>query len=110
MRRGTERMVEVDMRGTAIVVFGLSLVSFDALAISRYDSQNMTCNRVQAVLRSEGAAILSYRSSRNAPLYDRYVTHGGFCPSTDVTRLASVPTSDNRSCKVLRCVEMSHDR
>lgn len=96
------------MRGTVVLAFGLSLVSFDALAISRYNSQSMTCDRVQAVLRSQGAAILSYRSSSNAPLYDRYVAHGGFCQASDITRLASVPTSDNRSCKVLRCEEMSH--
>lgn len=97
------------MRGTVVLAIGLSLASFDALAISRYNSQSMTCDRVQAAVRSQGAAILSYRSSSNAPLYDRYVAHGGFCHASDVTRLATVPTSDNRSCKVLRCVEMSHD-
>jgi hypothetical protein len=88
----------------------LSLLSLEAQAISRYNSQSMSCARVQAVLRAEGAAILSWRSKSNAPLYNRFVTHGGFCENTEITRLTSVPTSDSASCKVLRCIPKGHNR
>lgn len=98
------------MRGIVFLGLALSLLSIDAQAISRYNSQTMSCARVQAVLRSEGAAILSWRSNTGAPLYDRYVANGGFCDSDDVTRRASVPTADNRACVVLKCFEMSYDK
>lgn len=86
----------------------LSLQSFDAGAISRYNSQRMTCERVQAVLRAEGAAILSYRSPADIPLYDRYVQHAGYCETGKYSRLASVPTRDTRSCPVLKCAQRSY--
>lgn len=98
------------MRGTVLLGLALSLLSIDAQAISRYNTQSMSCARVQAVLRSEGAAILRWRSNSGAPLYDRYVANGGYCDSDDVTRAASVPTADNRACLVLKCFEMSFDR
>lgn len=95
---------------TVPLALALALLSFDAQAISRYNSQSMSCARVQAVLRTEGAAILSWRSKSNAPRYNRFVTHGGFCENTEITRLTSVPTSDSASCKVLRCIPKGHDR
>lgn len=97
-------------KATVPLVLALSLLSLDAQAISRYNSQGMTCDRVQEVLRSEGAAILRWRSKSNAPLYNRFVTHGGFCEGTEVTKLTAVPTSDNAACKVFRCIPKGRDR
>jgi len=98
------------MKATVLLAFALSLVSIEAHAISRYNSESMSCDRVQMVLRNEGAAILSYRSKSNIPLYDRYVTNSGFCTGSDITKLYSVPTSDNPRCKVLKCYQKSYDR
>jgi hypothetical protein len=97
------------MKGTFALALAFSLLAFDAQAISRYNSQSMTCERVQATVRREGAVILSYTGRGNAPLYDRYVAHSGFCNGTDITRITSVPTSDNSRCIVYRCFQKSHD-
>jgi hypothetical protein len=68
----------------------------------------MTCDKVQAVLSAEEAAILGYRSPSNLPLYDRYVQHAGYCETGKYSRLASVPTPDTRSCPVLKCAQRSY--
>lgn len=96
------------MRGTVVLALALSLLSLDAQAISRYNSLTMSCARVQAVLRNEGAAIISYGSNPRAPLYNRFVANAGFCGSTDIGRAAWVPTADNKACPILKCFEMSH--
>jgi hypothetical protein len=76
-----------------------------AHAISRYNSQGMSCNAVQAAVQREGEVILRWRSARNPtlPLYDRYVSGGRFCAVGEVAVGSSVPTRDDRSCYVLKC-------
>ena len=82
-----------------------------AYAISRYNSQSMSCQAVQAAIRNEGAVILRYPSRRtpNMTLYDRYVLHDGFCMSTQFADDATVPTADRASCSVRKCVTRSPD-
>jgi hypothetical protein len=94
------------MKQIAIAV-PLLLLAGEASAISRYDIGNMSCGKVQAILRSEGAAILRYRSKRTGNvLYDRYVLNRSWCPSNQTTEYAGVPTADDPSCDVKRCVEI----
>ena len=52
-----------------------------AEAIGRYNSTAMSCDRVQATIAADGAAIMRYRSKRSPglPLYGRYVDDGRFC-------------------------------
>ncbi len=78
-----------------------------AYAISRHDIGSWSCQRVQATLAREGAAILRYRSARNPSLtlYDRYVQDGRYCDFGQVPKLTSVPTTDSRSCPVRKCIE-----
>ena len=41
----------------------ISLVASNALAVSRYEITNVTCETVQALIRTEGSVILVYRST-----------------------------------------------
>jgi hypothetical protein len=43
-----------------------SLFAAEAQAISRYNSTSMSCDEVRATVRSEGAVVLRYRSTRPA--------------------------------------------
>lgn len=98
------------MKVTVALALGFSLLSLDALAISRYNSQTMTCERAQATVQREGAVIFAYKSRSNAPLYDRYVANSSFCDGTQITRVYSIPTSDNSRCIVYRCFDKSYDK
>lgn len=77
-----------------------------AHAVTRYDISNVTCETVQALLRSEGTVILSYRSQGilGLPVYDRYVSGQQNCPAGEVARGAGVPTLDKKYCPVRKCV------
>lgn len=97
------------MKAVVALALGFSLLALDAQAISRYNSQAMSCARIQETVRREGAVILAYTGRGGAPLYDRYVAHSGFCNGTDITRVTSVPASDNNRCIVYRCFQKSHD-
>lgn len=93
------------MKKTFFAALALSLVAFDAQAISRYEIAGMSCGRVQETVRAEGAVILRYPSPRNPSLtlYDRYVAHGGFCQIDEEAAAAFVPTADTPGCRVLKC-------
>ena len=69
------------MKKIVLLALALSLVSAEALAISRYSSQSMSCSRIQDVLKREKAAILRFTSTRTPglPLYDRYVEGDAYC-------------------------------
>jgi hypothetical protein len=83
------------------------VVAFGASAISRYDIGSMTCDRVHAIIQSEGAAILHYRSPRNAvALYDRYVSGRNYCRRTQYIEQVGLPTSDSASCPVYKCTQI----
>lgn len=99
------------MKATVSLALALCMASVPAYAISRYNSQSMSCSRIQSVIRNEGAVILRYRSARNPslPLYDRYVAHDGFCDFNKYAAAAWVPSSDSRSCPVLVCKDIDYD-
>jgi hypothetical protein len=93
------------MKRSALVLL-LMLVTADASAISRYNIDKMSCDRVLAIIASEGAAILRYRGRTGVTLYDRYVFSRRYCPSSQTTETVSVPTADTRYCPVEHCVEI----
>ena len=90
------------------IAFLLALVAADALAISRHDISNMSCEQTQALVRREGAVILRFRSPRNqsAMLYDRFVSDDRFCGNSEQTTRASASASDNAYCPLRKCVEI----
>ena len=86
-----------------LVALSLTLVSFEAQAISRYNSTSMSCGEIRATVRAEGAAILRWRGRSGVPRYGRFVAHGGFCESGTLAETSYVPASDRRSCPVYEC-------
>lgn len=98
------------MMKVLMIALAAAMLAAPAHAISRYNSQGMSCGQVQAAVQREGAVILRYRSARNPSLtlYDRYVSGGRFCAVGEVAVGSSVPTRDDRSCYVLKC--RSYDR
>ncbi len=78
-------------------------------AISRYNIGGKSCGEVQSIIAREGAAILRYTSKRGLPLYDRYVAASRYCVSSEYAVLVTVPTRDNKSCRVYRCRAYSND-
>lgn len=96
---------------TMILAICLSLVSYEASAISRYQSEGMACDNIRSAVREEGAVILRYRSQRNPglPLYDRYVANGGFCAHNEYAAMTAVPAKDTASCPVLKCMPDVND-
>lgn len=85
----------------------ISLTASSAFAVSRYEITNVTCETVQALIRTEGAVILVYRSKGilGLPIYDRYVVSQQYCETGEVARGAGVPTLDMNYCPVRKCVE-----
>ena len=97
------------MKAAVLMAMGLLLVSFEAQAISRYNSTSMSCDRIRATVRSEGAVILRWQGRSGAPRYGRFVAHGGFCESGTRAETSYVPSSDRRSCPVRECKYWSPD-
>jgi hypothetical protein len=95
----------------ASIALCLSLLAVEAHAISRYATMNMNCAAIQAALRSEGAAILQWRSTRDPslPLYGRYVANRRYCQMEEVAEIAHVPAADG-SCPVHRCARVFRNR
>ena len=82
------------------------LLASAASADPAYTVTNMTCKAVQAAVNSSGSAILHYRSKSNAgvTLYSRYVSDASYCDSRTTIAFGSVPTKDNKSCPVKKCI------
>jgi hypothetical protein len=91
-----------------IVLAAISAAS-PAAAISRYNSQSMTCAEARQRVIDEGAVILRYPSTkvRGMTLYDRYVTRSAQCDSHEYAERAYVPTQDEPRCPVLSCEPVS---
>jgi hypothetical protein len=97
------------MLKTFAVTLCIVLLPASAHAISRYVSTSMTCTKVQATISQQGAVILQHRSARTGNLlYDRYVKDRRFCAGGETIDWASVPTKDQKSCRVYRCEEVEY--
>ena len=96
------------MRRLAIIVPVLILAG-EASAISRYQTNSMSCARVQAALESDGEAILRYSAPDNPSLqrYDRYVFDGRMCSQSQRAVTRSVPAADTKKCAVRKCMRVS---
>jgi hypothetical protein len=96
---------------TLLTIAAVLAAAIPAEAISRYNSDSLSCAETQARVSDEGAVILRYRSTRNPSLtlYDRYVADGRFCGFREYARLATVPTADRGACRVLVCKPVEYD-
>jgi hypothetical protein len=101
--------VQEAMLRTFTLSLCIVLLPVSAHAISRYVSTSMTCAKVQATISQQGAVILQHKSARTGNLlYDRYVSDRRFCAGGETTDWASVPTKDQKSCRVYRCEEVEY--
>ncbi|MEM6463528.1 MAG: hypothetical protein AAF724_16610 [Pseudomonadota bacterium] len=94
-----------------LLMICLFAVSFPAHAISRYNTESLTCARIQTILQTENAAILRYPSPRIADLtlYDIYVSNSQYCDFGESAQTAYVPARDTRQCRVLECRPAADD-
>ena len=78
----------------------------DVSAATRINAANMSCARLQDVLGAQGAAVVNYRSKRTGgALYERFVRDRNFCRPGETAKPVSVPTADQASCPVRKCIE-----
>ncbi|MBX3570483.1 MAG: hypothetical protein KF914_20655 [Rhizobiaceae bacterium] len=88
----------------------LTLVAGEAHAINRYTSTSMSCERIQATIAREGAAIMRYKSLRSGvPLYGRFVTWREECGNRMLPQRTFIPSSDTPKCPVLECQRFDPD-
>ena len=87
-----------------LIALSLLLVSFEAHAISRYNSTSMSCGEIKATVRAEGAVILRWRGNSGIQRYGRFVAHGGFCKSGSGRKL---PTCRRPTASPARCANAS---
>ena len=89
-----------------LLTITILLSATSAQAVSRYEITNVSCETVQALIRTEGSVILVYRSKGilGLPIYDRYVQGQQYCNFGEVVRGAGVPTADREYCPVRKCV------
>lgn len=92
----------------ALVLVGIAA---DAQAITRYNSTSMSCAKVQATIRHDGAAIMRYMSKRNPglPLYGRYVSSRRFCDIDEYADSVIIRAADTDRCPVLECKHVDFD-
>lgn len=90
---------------TLIVALGAVCLASPALAISRYNFLDKSCEAVQQIIKAEKSVLLRYPSrDGKVMLYDRYVSNDGQCGTNFFYAAnASVPTKDNPSCPVRNC-------
>lgn len=99
------------MRRTGILRLAISIAvgglvtasSFDANAISKYNSQSLSCGTIKSRISSQGAVLLQWQSRSGNPNYNRFVKNANYCNVGQTTALKSVPASNGR-CSVRYCV------
>ena len=78
----------------------LLLIVLSAVAISpaqaRIDARRLTCAQAQALIRQQGAAVLT----TGQYTYERFVSDHRFCERDEVTTRRRTPTRDNPSCHI----------
>jgi hypothetical protein len=86
---------------TLLLSLFLSGVAAGALAQVRPNTQQMSCNQLQRLVASEGAAVI-YSGPYT---YDRFVRDSTFCPRPDRLEPAWIGATDTPQCFVgYRCV------
>jgi hypothetical protein len=94
---------------TAAAAMTVLLAAAPAGAVSRYDTQRMSCATIQAALDRDSPAILRFQSKQSpgVPIYNLYVGCSQDCEGLQVARTRSVPASDG-PCQVIQCGAPPH--
>lgn len=92
-----------------LIALSLSLISIEAHAISRYNSKSMSCASLQSKVRSEGAILLRWPSTRNPglPLGDRFVRNSNYCAPHHWASTFNVPSADRKKCPLRNCRKLN---
>jgi hypothetical protein len=80
-----------------------------AQADPSYTVTNMSCAKVQSIVKANGSVVLHYRSAGKAspvPLYERFVSDSRYCDSRQTITFASVPTADKKACNLRKCASV----
>lgn len=96
-------------RGALAGLFAFSVLASlsSGPAEARPDTRNMSCAQAAALVRREGAAVLSTSSTT----FDRYVRDISFCSGGEVLRPEWVATRDAPQCYIgYTCYTPSRDR
>lgn len=98
------------MKNLAVIFVAFILSTGLAHAISRYQSTSMSCEAARSTVDREGAVVFRYPSARvpGLTLYDRFVSHGGYCSFNEYAGARSIPTADG-SCTLLACRQTDED-
>lgn len=86
-----------------LIACALLGTSFPSAAAPAYTITDMQCSQVRALIETEGAVILRWRSKSGMSLYDRYVSDRRFCRPGEIVSFASVPAG-GKACTVKKCV------
>lgn len=94
------------MRSIAIGLAAMLVAATAADAMPSYQNTRMSCDSVHSAIRSHGAVMLRWQSRRvqNLPLFGKYVSSPAYCEVDETTGFASVPSRDDPTCSVLKCV------
>ncbi|MFI0848269.1 hypothetical protein [Mesorhizobium sp. IMUNJ 23232] len=97
------------MKRMMFAVVSLLVAAAPANAVSRYDTQRMSCVNIQAALDRDSPAILRFQSKQSpgVPIYNLYVGSREDCEALRVPRTRSVPAADG-PCQVIQCVAPPH--
>ncbi len=94
--------------GCALTLCTLASAAFivPAAAQHRPDTTRMSCEAARALVQRSGAIVLT----TGPGLYDRYVSHRGFCTPSEDTEPAFVRSGDRSQCLVgYTCFEVVQD-
>jgi hypothetical protein len=91
------------MKIVALALLFSTAAVLPSYAISRLNPKSMSCDSAQTAVHEQGAVIFRWTSPRGLPLYDRFVRNSRYCDANKYAEWKSIPTHDNRSCRVLNC-------
>ena len=89
---------------TIMILAAVGMFSTNAMAMSAYNSKSMTCAAVHEKMAQEGSIVLRYPSHHpGMMMYSRTVSNSMACLGQGNMTSASIPTSDDASCKIKTC-------
>lgn len=92
--------------GAAIACIATTI---EAGAINRYSATATRCDRIQTIVRAEGAAIFRWTQPPNIQRYGRYVASNAYCDPHELAQVSRIPAADTPSCPVLECLPRPDD-
>jgi hypothetical protein len=77
----------------------LAVLATASASFARPDARTMTCYQTQALIESQGAAVIT----TGQHTYERFVAHDGYCYHPEVRHITYIDTRDTDQCPVYHC-------